>query len=52
MTDVRNEEVMRDVGEDTTAHERLGFRVDDRNDDPTDIDEDGRINIHPNSAPF
>ncbi|WP_158289255.1 hypothetical protein [Paenibacillus flagellatus] len=50
--DIREQKVKRDVGEDTEAHERLGMRIDDENDDPTDTDRDGRIDIAPNSAPF
>jgi hypothetical protein len=52
MMDKREEAVQRDVGEDLSAHERLGMKIDDDNDDPTDIERDGRINIAPDSAPF
>jgi hypothetical protein len=50
--DKREEAVQRDVGEDLSAHERLGMRIEDENDDPTDTERDGRIDIAPNSAPF
>ncbi|WP_176706596.1 hypothetical protein [Paenibacillus hemerocallicola] len=50
--DKREEAVQRDVGEDLSAHERLGMRINDKNDDPTDMERDGRIDIAPDSAPF
>lgn len=50
--DKRNEAVRRDIHEDTEAHERLGLRIDDENDDPTDLERDGRIDPEPDSAPF
>lgn len=49
--DKREQSVQRDVGEDLEAHERPGLRQDDELYE-TDTEQDGRINIEPNSAPL
>lgn len=51
MTDKREQAVQRDVGEDVSAHDRNGMRIDDDKDE-TDLEQDGRIDIAPDSAPF
>ncbi|MBD2863816.1 hypothetical protein [Paenibacillus oceani] len=49
--DKREQAVLQDVGEDLEAHERPGLRQDDELDE-TDTEQDGRINIEPDSAAF
>jgi hypothetical protein len=40
---MRNQNKTPKVKEDTSAHERLGLRVDDKNDEHVDLDENGAI---------